>query len=251
MWDHNKRRTLSNTEDKSPAHMYERVGKVEQEQARQSASISSLTDNVTNLLKAVNDQGIEMRRGFARMTTDSKTAWPPLLTAGGLIIIIIGSIGTLALNSNNQSSQLRHDDQEGGIDRVVLSAVKLNEKLDRESDRSESARKDQDMHLQREMRDLDKQAVQSLEALKERLLREIELIDNSRGTELTEIRRRISTIESWTKEHDNRVVGLNAAQWGSINANREWLRVIAAKLGLSLGSLPSNPTDVSAGHVSK
>lgn len=204
----------------------ERVATVE-------TQVSALHGDFSELKKQVSHLADVVTRGFARINEGSKTNWAMIFGSMSILLIIIGFIGSGYVRDINRV-------EEGGkaLLEARIQSLGVVSNLQTRVQASEDSIDKLDVTLQREMRLLDSATDAEIEALAERIHKENELTGRANDIQLTEIRRRLGSIEAWQKTHDSRVVGLNAAQWERIKGlEREVFgKAAGVSFGAALGS---------------
>jgi hypothetical protein len=184
---------------------------------------TTLKDDVHSIRTAIADLAGQLSRS-------QKTDWSTLASWAAVVVAFIGLVGGiiswgLITNQNRTDEVLsKLSDsfvahiRDGHPQRVEQKAANNAEniaKLDREL---KSDIKYLDTTLQREMRQEDARILTSLEALDQRLQNEMGFRQEKIVVIVEELKRRMHEVEAWEKDHDKRVVGLNAAQWERIKA---------------------------------
>lgn len=187
--------------------------------AELESRVATLESEVTNLVRSVNRIGESIDKLSIKVSAGGQTNWGVLASFGTLIVIIVATLGTLALlpvraSLETSLGQFREHEQK---ESHPAADVALKE-LRRNYDETKVNLRNQDDALQDEMRRINDATKELLDEMNKGLQDEFKLMlaTHSKAQEATE--KSVDRIMEWTDVHDRRVVGIDAAQWERIRA---------------------------------
>lgn len=78
-------------ESNAVATLYERLGKVEQEQARQTAAQQAMQSDIHALSDSFKSFRQEVMDSIAQLTRERRVAWSPIIAAVSVVLLILGA----------------------------------------------------------------------------------------------------------------------------------------------------------------
>ena len=210
-----------------------RLSELEKSEASVNTSIESLAGQVRRLAETTEIRMGQLSDKIDQSVERNRITWPLIFACITTIVSVLGVVGVIGrmaitpvtehlvqLRADSKSDRHEFLDhiQEQGHTGMQIRVKALESTVDSLADKGEERFRFLDESLQREMRLLDDAVEASIKGLDVALQREMADGDEKIKIISDTLKSRVLNLEQWQTEHDQRVVGINAAQWERLKA---------------------------------